>query len=174
MGGSKAMVELGGEPLIMRPLRALAEAGLETVVVAKPDSELPELAERVVLEAQEPRHPLLGIATALTEVGDGAAVTVPCDMPFVPPALLADLAGRSERLVVCAGDGRLHPLLGRYEARLRDELMAAVRAGAPAQESAIELGARVIEETELSNFGPPQRVLFNVNDEADLATAARM
>src|SRR5688572_10819225 len=26
MGGSKAMVELGGEPLIMRPLRALAEA----------------------------------------------------------------------------------------------------------------------------------------------------
>ena len=174
MGRAKALVELAGAPLIMRSLAALADAGLEAVVVAKPDSELPELAEPVLREPQEPRHPLLGIATALSELGRDAVVTVPCDMPFVPPALLGDLAGRREPLVVCEGGGRLHPLLGRYGAGLRERLLAAVEAGAPAQETVTELGARVIDEAELSNFGPPERVLFNVNDEADLAAAEQM
>ena len=45
MGASKAAVPLAGEPLIARPLAAARAAGLDAVVVAKPDTELPPLAE---------------------------------------------------------------------------------------------------------------------------------
>lgn len=39
LGGAKATAELAGRPLISYPLAALAEAGLEAVVVAKPDTD---------------------------------------------------------------------------------------------------------------------------------------
>ena len=46
MGAPKASVELGGAPLIERPLRAMREARLEAVVVAKPDTGLNQASLR--------------------------------------------------------------------------------------------------------------------------------
>jgi molybdopterin-guanine dinucleotide biosynthesis protein A len=40
LGGAKPTAELAGRPLISYPLAALAEAGLEAAVVAKPDTDL--------------------------------------------------------------------------------------------------------------------------------------
>ena len=178
MGRPKPLVELAGSPLLLHVLRAVEAAGLAPAVVAKPDSELPPLAVPVLREPQEPRHPLLGIVGAISgRTGGGIAgpaVVVACDMPFVPPALLGWLAGLPEALVVCEGGGRLQPLLGRYHPSVEPELRAAVDAGTSAQDAVRAAGARVVSEAELSNFGPPGRVLFNVNDPSDLAEAERM
>jgi molybdopterin-guanine dinucleotide biosynthesis protein A len=174
MGVPKPLVLLAGRHLIDHPLAALAEAGLEATVVAKPDSELPDLGCTVHREPAEPFHPLLGIATALRLEAGRTVVSVPCDMPFVPPSLLAWLAARDEPLVVCEEGGRLQPLLGRFTPALGKDLGAAVEAGVPARDAVIAIGARVVSEAELSNFGPPERVLFNVNDPADLTEAERM
>ena len=171
MGEPKALVELDGKPLIQHALEAAADAGLEAVVVAKPDSALPELSARVITEPAEPRHPLLGVATALEA---GPVVSLPCDMPFVPGSLLFWLAGQADPVVACEGGGRLHPLLGRFAAEVEPGLRAAIEAGRSAQDTVRGLGARLATETELSNFGPPRRVLFNVNDPSDLAEAERM
>jgi molybdopterin-guanine dinucleotide biosynthesis protein A len=65
MGAPKALAELGGAPLIARPLAAAAAAGLDAVVVAKEDTALPVLAVPVWHEPAEPVHPLLGVVTAL-------------------------------------------------------------------------------------------------------------
>jgi molybdopterin-guanine dinucleotide biosynthesis protein A len=148
------------------------------VVIAKPDSELPPLEAPVFREPQQPRHPLLGIVSAISgragaEIA-GPAMVIACDMPFVPPSLLEWLAGLPEPLVVCEGGGRLQPLLGRYDPSLEPELDAAIEAGTSAQDAVRALDARVVSEGELSNFGPPERVLFNVNDPSDLAEAERM
>jgi molybdopterin-guanine dinucleotide biosynthesis protein A len=43
MGRPKALVPLGGKPLLAWPVEAAREAGLEVVVVAKAGSELPAL-----------------------------------------------------------------------------------------------------------------------------------
>ena len=60
MGRGKATLELAGRPLISYPLAALIEARLETVVVAKRDSELPDLPVPLVLPSMGGRlHPLL-------------------------------------------------------------------------------------------------------------------
>ena len=74
MGAPKATLELGGRPLISYPLAAMADAGIETIVVAKPDTALPEMANEVWLEPQEPSHPLLGIVAALERAARKAGV----------------------------------------------------------------------------------------------------
>jgi molybdopterin-guanine dinucleotide biosynthesis protein A len=51
MGGAKPVAELGGEPLIARPVRAAADAGLDVVVVAKAATPLPALREALAREA---------------------------------------------------------------------------------------------------------------------------
>ena len=107
MGEPKALADLGGAPLIARPLAAAS--AFETVVVAKAGTPLPE-GLVVWHEPDEPVHPLLGVITAL-ERADGPVVAVPCDMPFVTAELLSRLAaGGAVRAA-----GRLQPFPARFE-----------------------------------------------------------
>ncbi|HET6831834.1 MAG TPA: NTP transferase domain-containing protein, partial [Solirubrobacterales bacterium] len=113
MGGPKAGAELAGRPLISYPIAAARAAGLEPLVVAKPDSELPALDCEVLAEPPEPIHPLTGIIAALEYV-DEPVVVVACDVPLVPAALIAVLAVREDPLVVPADPGP-QPLIARYD-----------------------------------------------------------
>ncbi len=173
MGAPKASIELAGAPLIERPLRAMREARLEAVVVAKPESGLPPLDVPVWQEPEEPSHPLTGLVAAL-ERADGPVVVCGCDLPFVAPALLAHLAGRSEPLVVIEAGGRLHPLIGRYAPELIDALRAGRDEQRPLHEVVRELGAVRVTEPKLRRYGDPERLVFNVNTPADLARAEEM
>lgn len=173
MGSSKATVELGGAPLIERPLRAMREARLEAVVVAKAKTDLPPLDVPVWLEPQEPRHPLTGLVAAL-ERARRPVIVCGCDLPFLAPALLAHLAGRPEPLVVIEAGGRLHPLIGRYTPEVIDALCAGRDGQRPLHEIVTELGAVRITEPKLRRYGDPERIVFNVNTPADLARAEGM
>jgi len=173
MGAPKAGIELAGEPLIERPLRAMREARLEAVVVAKPGTALPPLDVPVWQEPEEPAHPLAGIVAALERAGR-PVVVCGCDLPFLAPALLAHLAGRSEPLVVIEAAGRLHPLVGRYVPDLIDALRAGRDQQRPLHEVVTELGAVRITEPKLRRYGDPERIVFNVNTPDDLARAEEM
>ena len=173
MGNAKAAVELGSRPLIEYPLSALAAAGVEAVVVAKPDSALPPLEAPVWTEPPEPGHPLCGILAALRRSGR-PVLAVGCDMPFVPGELLSWLAALPGRLVVPSAGGRLQPLLARYDPSLEPALARALAAGSPLQRSLAELEPRCVTEEEVARFGSPRRLLFNVNSPEDLAVAERM
>jgi molybdenum cofactor guanylyltransferase len=174
MGVPKATVALAGRPLIERPLRALDAAGLETVVVAKPGSELPALEAPVWEEPEEPVHPLCGVLRALAGAGVRPVLAVACDMPFLAPALLRRLAESDPPLVVPEAGGRLHPLLARYSPELSGPLRVALRRRAALQEAVRALRPQVLGEDVLRRFGDPERLLFNVNDRADLARAERL
>jgi molybdopterin-guanine dinucleotide biosynthesis protein A len=173
MGSPKASIGLAGAPLIERPLRAMRDARLEAVVVAKPGTDLPPLDVPVWLEPEEPLHPLTGIVAALERAGR-PVVVCGCDLPFLAPALLAHLAGRSEPLVVIEAAGRLHPLIGRYAPDLLDALRAGRDEQRPLHEIVTELGAVRINEPKLRRYGAPERLVFNVNTPADLARAEEM
>jgi molybdopterin-guanine dinucleotide biosynthesis protein A len=173
MGAPKATVELAGKPLIERPLQAMREARLEAVVVAKPGTGLPPLDVQVWEEPNEPSHPLTGIVAAL-ERGGRPLVVCGCDLPFVPAALLAHLAGRSEPLVVLEATGRLHPLIGRYTPALIDALRTGRDEQRALHEVVTELGAVRITEPKLRRYGDPERIVFNVNTPGDLARAEEL
>jgi molybdopterin-guanine dinucleotide biosynthesis protein A len=171
MGGSKVCADLHGQPLISYPLAAIEEAGLEAVVCAKPGDELPPLEAPVLREPEQPRHPLCGIVAAL-RAGEGRpAVVVACDLPFVASGLIRSLAEAPEPLVAPTLDGRLQPLLARYEPSLLPELEAALEQEGPLIRTIESLRPRLVGGEELERFGDPHRLLFNVNDPDDLRRA---
>jgi molybdopterin-guanine dinucleotide biosynthesis protein A len=174
MGTPKATLELGGRPLLEYPLAAVQGAGLEPAVVAKRHSTLPPLAVPRWDEPAEPTHPLTGIVAALAAARGRPVLAVACDMPFVTAELVADLAAHTAPLVVPEADGRLHPLLARWDPALLPTLRDALAREAPLHELAEELAATRIVEAELRRFGEPARLLFNVNDPGDLERAAAM
>jgi molybdenum cofactor guanylyltransferase len=174
LGRPKPTVELDGRALIDYPLRALREAGLDAVVVAKPITELPALNVPVWLEPDEPSHPLLGLVTALARSEGRAVLVCGCDLPFVTPALALHLASLDAPLAVPRAGGRLHPLLGRYDPTLLDVLAAALEKQRSLHDTIASLDAAIVGEQELLLFGDPARLLFNVNTREDLAVAEEM
>lgn len=174
IGGAKALVELGGRPLISYPLAAVEEAGLEPVVVAKRDSDLPPLGCRTIREPELPRHPLCGIVAALAYAGGRPLVVVGCDMPFTGSGLLAWLGSAPEPLVVPSLGGRLQPLPARYDGALLPALEAALAEGRALQPTLKSLRPRTIAAAELARFGEPEQLCFNVNTHSDLERAQRL
>ena len=152
MGRPKAVVPLGGRPLIAWPLAAAREAGLKTVVVAKPGSELPPLDVPVWAEPATPAHPLVGLVTAL-ERARRPIVALACDMPFVSPALLDRLASADG---VAAPRGEAFP--ARYEPASLPVLLEGLAREGSLRDVLAQLGAAVIDADpdELVGLNDPQ------------------
>lgn len=178
LGGAKATVPLSGRPLISHPLAAVEAAALEAIVVAKAGSELPPLDVPVVTEPAEPRHPLCGIIAALDHAGERgvkAVVVLACDMPLVPPQLLAWLAEFEQPLVVPMTGRRPQPLCARYSTTLLPALREALHSQpGPLTEIVRGLRPHLLSESELARFGDPSRLFHNVNTVAELRLAARL
>jgi molybdopterin-guanine dinucleotide biosynthesis protein A len=168
LGGDKALASLAGQPLILRPLAAMRAVLTDVVVVAKPDTALPDLAGTAVWsEPSEPSHPLVGIVHALRLAGGRAVLVCAADLPFVTPATLTTLAGADAGdapAVIAAVGGEAQPLLGRYEAASAALLQSAAEEGRVAMRTVVAaLGAVKLE------FDAGE--LFNVNTPEDLQRA---
>jgi molybdopterin-guanine dinucleotide biosynthesis protein A len=126
-GRSKAAVEVAGQPLAAYPAAALAGVCDIVAIVAKPDSELPDLpgVERWD-EPAEPRHPLTGIVHALERAGE-AVLVCGADMPYVTRDACATLigGGGSAPAAVAIAAGVVQPLFAVYAPAALDGLRAA-------------------------------------------------
>jgi molybdopterin-guanine dinucleotide biosynthesis protein A len=157
LGGSKALAQLGGEPLIAHVLRA-AE-GFDRVVVAKRDTALPRLDVPVWIEPDEPFHPLTGLVAALEH---GPCVAVACDQPWVTGDVLRQLAAAR---AVASVAGEYEPFPGYYDPAQLPALREALRE---------EAGLR----RTLAGLAPPRlevtaHVVASVNTPEELARAQR-
>jgi len=173
MGEPKTVAELAGRPLISYPVAAALAVDLEPWVVAKEDTELPELDCRVLIEPAQPVHALAGVVAALHDAGGRGVVAVAGDMPFVEDKLMAWLASHPGTMAIEAA-GRRQPLLARYDPADADSLASAVDRGDPAQDALGALGPKIVGEDDLRRFGDPQRICFNVNTPEDLERAEQI
>jgi molybdopterin-guanine dinucleotide biosynthesis protein A len=170
MGGDKVATRVGGVPLAERAMQAVLEAGLRPVIVAKRDTHLPDLDAEVLIEADEPIHPLTGIVTALDHV-EAPVVVVAGDMPFVPAELLLRLAHCEAECAVTIAPSGTQPLLARYTPAVRDRLAQAAASDVPVRAAIASLHPTVITSAELSRYGDPELIEFNVNTPEDVARA---
>jgi molybdopterin-guanine dinucleotide biosynthesis protein A len=188
LGGAKPMVRLGHLPLIGHVLAAARDAGLDAIVVAKPQTPLPPLECEVLHERAREHHPLHGLLAALDEAGgrspDCPCVALPCDMPFVSAPLLAWLAqarrdgacacGRGRDALLTTAHGHLQPLLARYFPHHRSALDEALRAERSLTAAAESLRPQIADEHDLRRFGDPERLCFSVDSDEDLQRARRL
>jgi molybdopterin-guanine dinucleotide biosynthesis protein A len=167
IGGQKALIELAGRPLIEWIAAAAGQALAEVWVVAKADTELPDLpGVAVVREPFEPSHPVIGLVAALRAARGRPVVVAAADMPFVGVETLRALGARQPGgTLIAAHSGRTQPLLARYEpADLPALEAAAVAARAPLR--AVVAG---LDPAPLEVADPLE--LFNVNTPDDLRRA---
>lgn len=163
--------EIAGRPLLEIALDHAAQAGLDAVVVAKPDSALPPTSSPVLREPAEPEHPLLGIVTAMRELTAPAGfVVLGGDLPFVPPALIRALADAAGPLVPVAA-GRPQPLAARYDRTQLPALEAALDADASITATVRTLGAATLDGTRLAALDATGHAFLNVNTPEDLERA---
>ena len=164
MGGAKPLAQLGGEPLIARPLAAARAAGLEPIVFAKRGHGAADVACGSSTSPTSRTHPLCGLVTALAH---GPLVAVACDQPWLTGELLAALAA-VPGLALSEVDGRLEPFPGRYEPSALPALREALAREAPLRRTLAALGPARFD---LEPFGDPATLVASVNTPEELAAA---
>lgn len=172
IGGAKATVALNRRPLISYPLEAVWRALGNVAIVAKLDTELPNvLGAEVWIEPPEPRHPLTGILHALS-LADGRPVFIcAADMPFVTSHVVAAIAGAdpgASTAVMARSRGELQPLLACFQPAALPRLAEAASDPNVALRDAV--AALNPEPYEIED----PEVLFNINTPDDLLQAAAM
>ncbi len=178
MGRPKAWLPFGGETLLGRMVRLLAEVVQPIVVVAAPDQEVPPLPAdvSVVRDEEKGRGPLQGLAAGLQALPGqaDAAFLSSCDAPFLQPAFvrrLIELLGDQAICVPHVG-GFHHSLAAVY----RLEVIEAVRQ--LLAENRLRpfflfqmVPTRIVEAAELLDVDPTWQSLRNVNTPEDYQAA---
>ena len=182
MGGrEKALIELGGEPLIARIVRRLAPQVRDVIVSASGDPARLAFLGRPVVPDPVPGFagPLAGILAGLDWAAARAldcpyVLSVPVDVPFLPPDLaerfLAALRGGGTDLVCAASGGRPHPVIALWPVGLRKALGEAISSGA----ARVDRFTAAYHLAEVAYETRPVDPFFNINSPDDLAEAERL
>ena len=127
MGQNKAMMRIGGVPVIDRIAAEFAPVSQKMIIIAN-DPE-PYKNMKAVIYQDDPQYkrqgPLAGIYTGLKEAGEGPCLIVACDMPFASlklgSTLISELKKYDYDAVIPIQQGQIHPLFGAYHSRIADE-----------------------------------------------------
>jgi molybdopterin-guanine dinucleotide biosynthesis protein A len=136
-GGDKALLRLGGEPILAHAIARLGRQVETMVINANGDPDrfaqftLPVVADTIEGFAGPLAGVLAGFDWALAHAPRAQwIVTVASDTPFFPADLVARLAqavaDAGADLACAASGGRHHPVFGLWPVRLRDDLAAAM------------------------------------------------
>ena len=114
MGRDKAMLPFANQTLIqsvIETIQPLFSTTILSVRETRPEIKLPQ-----VCDAQANGGPLVGMVTALEKITTSWAFVVACDMPFVSPALIKQLAKLrvQQHAIVPVVYGQLQPLAAFY------------------------------------------------------------
>jgi molybdopterin-guanine dinucleotide biosynthesis protein A len=171
-GQDKSRLVVDGRPIIVRQAEVLQLVATDVFVVAPDAARFADLGWRVHPDRIPGAGALGGIYTALEAAAGDPVITVACDLPFLDAGLLARLVELS-----AGGDGAwvrsprgVEPLIACYRRSARTAMRAEIEAG---RLKAADLGSilRIIEMpiADVARFGPPERLLANVNTPDDYA-----
>jgi molybdopterin-guanine dinucleotide biosynthesis protein A len=157
MGRDKARLRLGGKTLLARARQAAQQAGLPVRVIRR------DLVPRC--------GPLGGVYTALRTTRFDSVLLLPCDMPFVTPALLQQLMAElraGTEAVFFAGEQVGFPFVVRVTA------LAAVERQLEAKRFALHDLAAVLQATTFRSAESSAWSALNINTPEDYDRAREL
>ena len=169
MGQSKALLDIGGRPLVMHI--ADAGQGFSERILSVNDDAIPTPDGFVrVSDLYTDCGPMGGLQAALSLAQSEALVVAPCDAPNYSAQLAQYLASRYtpelDAIILFGADGKAHPLMGVYSKRCLPALEANLREGR------FKLMRMLSQLRTLELTLPPeipQSVFDNLNTPEDLA-----
>lgn len=181
-GGDKPMLRLGGRTLLARVAERLAPQCEALILSANGDPARFAGIGLPVVPDPVPGHagPLAGILAALEWAAESRpdlswVVSVPGDTPFIPADLVSRLHQAREAAgcpLACAVSGsRLHPAVGVWPVRLRENLR---RALTDEGQRKVQDWMRAHGVAEASWPSAPSDPFFNINTPEDMAQAAAL
>lgn len=179
LGGiAKGLEQVGKERMIDRAIGALRDAADDVVISANADDAVHWSPQLAVVRDAEAGAGAIGGILAVIDATDGAVVTMPWDMPFVPGSLVRALREAGElhdaEAVLPMSDSAwgVEPLVGWFSPWCATAIAARLRAG-DARAGAWLEDVRVMR-IDSAPWGEPAKLFFNVNTPDDLAQAQRM
>lgn len=178
MGANKALLPVGGVPLIERVRRALAPLCTEILLIANEAGPYTSLGLPIVPDLESGRGPLMGLYSGLRAAQGELALLLACDMPFVSPDLLRyliDLAPGHDVVIPRTADG-LHPLHALYRrATCLPAIATALAAGERRMIGFFEgVRVRTVAPAEWGEMAATEQALMNVNTPVELAAARQL
>lgn len=174
MGVPKALVDVGGRPMIAHVADAVGRVASSVTLVTDRFEELSFLGHPAIPDVHHAAGPLGGLHAALSAARTNAVVLVSCDLPFLTSDLLAGLIRRHGlRPATVPRTDRLHPVCAVYDRSLADLADSSIRNGRRSMLSFLESAG--YEAVDIASMEPPvdPLALTNVNDLEELAAARR-
>jgi molybdopterin-guanine dinucleotide biosynthesis protein A len=191
MGRDKALLEIGGVPLVVRTARLVESvAGTATVIAGAianagggPNSDrntnanaYRSLGLRLIGDDWPGAGPLGGIATALHASGAGWSLVVACDLPYLTKEWLDYLRARAfasaADAVVPMNVNSAEPLCATYHKRAEQAIVSLVSSGTRKVHDGLKsIRVEAIEPGEWKAFDSEGLLFKNMNSPADYEEA---
>jgi molybdopterin-guanine dinucleotide biosynthesis protein A len=181
-GQDKALVEVGGKPMLARMVELLRGAAKEAKVVAV-RGKYEAFGVEIVEDRWPGEGPLGGIITALEDAAGTAAraewnLIVSCDMPFLTREWLGFLTERGRKskaqVVVPYSTHGPEPLCACYRTDAVGALRVAFESGVRKVTQGLQhVTTEVLDEAEWKRFDSAGRLFWNMNTQADYEEASR-
>lgn len=185
MGKVKALLEFGGEPLVVRTARLLDPLVLDVTVVGSPEQYaalgLHVMADGIFgghKEESEVQGPLAGIATALSATHTPWNLILACDLPYLTGEwldwLLARAMNSDRQILMPRTAGGLEPLAAVYRRECAGPIVESLARGVRKVTDAMEeFRIEFVSEHDWGQIDPEGRVLRNMNVPADYEEARK-
>jgi len=175
MGQDKKFIEYRGRSLLDIALERLRNVANEVVLVtAEPE----DLGVDNVISAHDispGMGPLMGIYSGLSNITNQSAIVNPVDTPNVTEELLQYMIQISSGFDVLMPrwENKLEPLIAVYSKNVLPVIKRFIEEGVkPAPHLLADKGSglkvRILEESEILEFGEPDRLFQNINSPKDL------
>lgn len=171
MGRCKALLPVDGQTMLART-RALL-TGFDEVLLSANDPALESDLVRVA-DRWPDAGPLAGLHAALCRTKKEALLCLPCDLPYLSPAvprLLLEAMPEEAAVLICRDStGRLHPLCGIYRTCVLPVLEGCLRRG---EHRVMAFVARLPYACVDTGGIVPDQVFFNMNTPEDYRRAVQ-
>jgi molybdopterin-guanine dinucleotide biosynthesis protein A len=179
MGRDKALLELGGRPMIALVAERLREVAAELIIASGDSQAYAPFADRCVQDRYTGVGTLGGIHAALVGAAFDRVLVVGCDMPFLNPTVLSWFveASADADVVILRHEKGVEPLHALYRRSCLPAIEASIESGQRRVVSFFDaVRVRYVEPGEIAHLDPDLASFGNINTQEEwrAATGAGM